>query len=801
MYHQNTFYPQKRNFLFFVGLFLLFLCVFSPKNALAQEKFTISGYIKDAKNGETLIGAQISLKGTAYNTVSNSYGFYSLTAPQGTYTLDINYVGYKISSQEINLSKNETIGVELSEDGAMEEVEITGELDFAKDPNGSVNKLDMKTVQRIPALLGEVDLVRAIQLLPGVSTVGEGASGFNVRGGGIDQNLVLLDEAPVYNSSHLFGFFSVFNPDAVKDVKLVKGGIPAQYGGRLSSLLDVRMKEGNNKKLGVSGGVGLIFSRLTVEAPIVKDKGSFIIAARRSYLDVLAKPFLSGSLAGAVFNFYDLSMKANYEIGKKDKVFLSGYFGRDNFSASNAFKSNWGNATATLRWNHLFNDKLFLNFTTFYSNYDYRLGFGTGKDTFDWTSRIVNYSVKPEFTWFLNEKNTITFGGQTTYYDFSPGDAIGVSAGQSTDISLPHKYALETGLYLGNEQTINSKLSVQYGVRWSLFNYLGAGDYYTFDNNVPVGTRKPVMQTFTAKSNESIQNYNNWEPRASFKYQLDEFSAIKGSYNRMVQYLHLVSNTTASTPLDVWTPSTNNLKPQIADQYALGYFKTLKGGTYEFSAEAYYKDYQNLLDYVDGADLLLNRFLEGDLLSGKGRAYGLELFVKKNKGKFTGWISYTLARTERQVQGVNKNNWYPNRYDQTHNIRVVALYDLTERWSLSADLVVSSGTPATFPTSRFSVQGYNAIPQNPNETRNNVRIPWYHRVDISATLQGRKVKRNGKPRKNQDYWVFSVYNTYGRRNPFSIFFRQNEDNQAITEGVRFSVIGTIIPSVSYNFKF
>ncbi len=793
-YYQKTY--QKAFFLV-----MLFFVFFNQKNLLAQEKYTISGYIKDAKNGETLIGAQITLKEVGYSTASNSYGFYSLTAPQGTYTIEISYVGYKPFSQNLELSKNETLAIELSEDAELEAIEVTSELDIAKSTEMSVNKLDMKTVSRVPALLGEVDLVRAIQLLPGVSTVGEGATGFNVRGGGVDQNLVLLDEAPVFNSSHLFGFFSIFNPDAVKDVKLIKGGIPAQYGGRLSSILDVRLKEGNNKKFSASGGVGLIFSRLTIEAPIKKDKGSFIIAARRSYIDILAKPFLSGDLASSVFNFYDLTMKANYELGKKDKIFLSGYFGRDNFSASNAFKSNWGNATATFRWNHLFNDKLFLNFTTFYSNYDYKLGFGTGKDTFDWKSRIVNYSVKPEFSWFLNDKNTITFGGQTIYYDFSPGNAVGVSAGQSTDISLPNKYALESALYIANEQVINSKLSLQYGLRFSLFNYLGAGDYYTFDNNVPIGTRKPVTQTFTAKSNESIQNYNNWEPRASFKYQLNEYSSIKGSYNRMVQYLHLISNTTASTPLDVWTPSTNNIKPQLADQYAIGYFRTFKSGEYEFSAETYYKDIQNLVDYVDGADLLLNKFLEGELITGKGRAYGIELFLKKNKGKFTGWVSYTLARTERQVQGINRGEWYPNRYDQTHRLNVVALYDLNERWSFSADFVISSGTPATFPTSRFAVQGYNAIPQNPNETRNNVRIPWYHRFDMSATLQGRKVKRNGKPRKNQDYWVFSVYNTYGRRNPFSIYFRQNDQNQAVTESVRFSVIGTIIPSVSYNFKF
>ncbi|TAG04018.1 MAG: TonB-dependent receptor [Cytophagia bacterium] len=793
------------NYFFTKQLFVLIFIFFLPfsQYSFAQEKVTISGYVKDAKSGETLIGASVFLKDKELGVSTNVYGFYSISVPKGKYTLVCAYITYQSKNLEVDLQESQKIDIELEEENKeLQEVVINGELDQVKRVEMSVNKLDIKTISKIPAFLGEVDIIRSILFLPGVSTVGEGATGFNVRGGGVDQNLVLLDEAPVYNSSHLFGFFSVFNPDAVKDVKLVKGGAQAQYGGRLSSILDVRLKEGNNKTWGIAGGVGLIFSRLMIEAPIKKDKGSFLIAARRSYLDILAKPFLSGTLKEAVFNFYDLTMKANYKLGSKDQIFLSGYFGRDNFGSPNAFKFNWGNTTATLRWNHVFGDKLFMNLTTFYSNYDYRLGFGTGRDTFDWNSKILNYSIKPEFNWYLNEKNTITFGGQSIFYTFEPGSAVATSNGQTINISLPKRYSLENAVFIGNEQTVNSRFSMQYGLRFSWFNYLGPGEVYEYANDTPVGQRKPTVSIRQAGNMENVKTYYNFEPRFSAKYELTSTQSIKASYNRMAQYIHLISNTTASTPLDVWTPSTNNIKPQLADQVAVGYFRNqkIKGQNYEFSVEGYYKTFQNVIDYIDGADLLLNRFLEGDLLVGKGRAYGLEFFIKKATGKFNGWISYTLARTERQIVGINRGDWYPNRFDQLHRLNLVGFYELNDRWSFSADLQISTGTPATFPTNRIEVQGY-AIPHNSQDSRNNVRIPWYHRVDISATLQGRKFKKNGKKRKNEDYWVFSVYNIYNRRNPFSIYFRQNPDVPAQTEAVRFSVIGSFIPSASYNFKF
>jgi len=785
-------------------LLVLFLSVLFSSGMQAQdEKITLSGYIKDGSNGETLIGASAFIASIGVGTTSNEYGFYSLSVPSGKYQVEYSYLGFESQTLELDLTSDKTLDIEMGEEAALlEEVVVTSESEDnnVRNTEMSVNTLNLKTISKLPALLGEVDVIRSIQLLPGVSTVGEGATGFNVRGGGVDQNLVLLDEAPVYNSSHLFGFFSVFNPDAVKDVKLYKGGIPAQYGGRLSSILDVRMKEGNNKKLAVSGGVGFIFSRLAVEAPIIKDKASFIVAGRRSYIDVLAKPFLSDDLSSSGLNFYDLTLKTNYKISNRDRIYLSGYFGRDNFAFGDAAGFDWGNATATLRWNHLFNDRLFSNFTTYYSNYDYKIKFGnTSENSFDWDARIVNYSFKSDISYYLNPKNLLSFGGQAIVYEFSPGNAVGVSQGETTNFSVPKKYALEGGLFLENDQTINDKLSLRYGVRWSHFNYMGEGRSFELRDSI-VGERKiPVGEPQNFDMWESIQMYSNLEPRASLKYQLNPSSSFKLSYNRMAQYIHLISNSTAASPLDVWTPSTNNIRPQVADQFAIGYFKNFKDNEYVTSAEIYYKNYLQLVDYIDGADLFVNELLEADLVEGKGRSYGLELQVEKKKGKFTGWLSYTLSRSERFVDGINNNEWFASRFDQTHNFSATTFYELGKRWTLSANFVINTGTPATFPTDRIEQQGY-VIPNIASGARNNVRIPTYHRLDVAATLKGKERKRwSGE-------WVFSIYNVYNKRNPFSIYFQQNELRSPIgtpitTEAVRLSVIGSFIPSVAYNFKF
>ncbi len=784
---------------------LLLLCFCSLTVCLAaQDKVTLSGYIRDAANGEALIGASVYIKELQTGSASNVYGFYSLTVAPGSYTLEYSYLGFDQLSKTLNLDRNQKLDVELAEEVAqLEEVVVVAKSEDA-NVSGiemSTNKLDIQTIQNMPALLGEVDVIRSIQLLPGVSSVGEGTPGFNVRGGSVDQNLVLLDEAPVYNSSHLFGFFSVFNPDAVKDVKLYKGGIPAQYGGRLSSILDVRMKEGNSKRFSGQGGVGLIFSRLTLEAPIVKEKASFIAAVRRSYADVLAKPFLKGDLKNSKLNFYDLTLKTNYNINEKNRIFLSGYLGRDVFQFGDEAGFNWGNATTTLRWNHLFSDRLFSNFTAFYSNYDYLLKFGE-EDTnrFDWDAKIINYSLEPEFTFFINPDNILTFGGQGILYEFQPGNAVGVSEGEVADVSLDKKYAFEGALFVGNEQSINSRLSLQYGLRWSYFNYMGKGRAYEF-GSAPAGQRRLPTGFSEYDQWESIETFSKLEPRFSTKFQIDGRSSLKASYMRTAQYLHLISNGVAATPLDVWTPSTHNIAPQTAHQLALGYFQNFSNNRFESSLEVYYKNMDDLVDYIDGADLLLNEFLEGDLLSGKGRAYGAELMVSKKKGRLHGWLSYTLARSERHIVGINGGDWYPSRFDQTHNLSITSFYDLNDRWTFSANFTFISGTPTNFPTNRIELQGY-VIPHNSEGQRNNVRIPAYHRLDVSARLNNRP--KEGK--RWESYWIFGVYNVYNRRNPFSIYFRQQQQRPAAdqpvdTEGVRFSVIGNFIPAVSYNFKF
>ena len=744
---------------------------------------------------------------------SNVYGFYSLTVPKGKYTVKFIYQGYQAQSNILELESSRTLNVDMAEEAReVKEVVITGERREieanVKSTQMGVNKLDIKTISKIPPLLGEVDVIRSIQLLPGVSTVGEGASGFNVRGGSIDQNLILLDEAPVYNSSHLFGFFSVFNPDAVRDVKLIKGGIPAQYGGRLSSLLDIRMKEGNNKKFVVNGGLGILSGRFSVEGPILKDKMSFIVAGRRFWLDQFFPLFPNEQLKNTVAYFYDLTAKINYKVNENNTVFASAYFGRDKFGFGSDFGFAWGNATTSLRWNHVYSPKLFSNLTGFYSNYDYLLDIKSGKDGFNWNSTIQNLSLKPEFTYYANDKNTLTFGGQILYYDFLPGKTTIVSNGETKVNRLSDKYAYENSVYLSNDHEVSSRLSLTYGLRYSNFMNIGPSTMLILGDTTP-GVKRPVIAAKAVPSGKNVAQYGNLEPRFSAKYELTEESSIKASYNRMAQYIHLLSNTQASVPLDVWTPSTNNIKPQIGDQVSLGYFRNFSwhNQDFEFSAEGFFKQMRNQIDYIDGAELLLNRTLEAELLSGDGRAYGLELYLKKRKGKFTGWISYTLSKSERQVSGINNRNWYPTRFDKPHNLSLVAMYELTPKWSFSANFVISSGVPGTFPTNRVEYQGY-VIPHNSNNLRNNYRLPAYHRLDISATYDPNKEST----KRFKGSWVFGIYNVYARRNPFGIYFRQEPPSvdpappdrvtqSTNTQAIRFSVLGTLVPSVTYNFSF
>lgn len=767
----------------------------------AQEKFVIDGYVKDGKNGESIIGATVYKLGSNMGATSNEYGFYSLMLPKGQHTIAVSLIGFRTFTFSINLEKSITKNIELNEEGTdLEEVVVSAEAEDknVKSVEMSVAKLDIKQINKIPALLGEVDVIRAIQLLPGVTTVGEGASGFNVRGGNIDQNLILLDEAPVYNSSHLFGFFSVFNPDAVKDVKLIKGGIPSQYGGRVSSILDVRMKEGNSKRTSVNGGIGTIFSRFSVESPIIKDKASFIIAGRRSYLDALVKPFLKSTspLKKTDFYFYDLTAKFNWRIDDKNTIFASGYMGRDVFGAT-AFKFNWGNTTATTRWNHIFNKKLFLNTTAFYSNYDYLLSFGTNNgQAFNWKSNIVNYSFKPDFTLYYNSKNTIRFGAQALFYDFLPYNATGTFLdGSQATFKADRRYGVEYSAYIGNEQKLLPRLTIEYGLRVSMYNYLGKGKAYYFKDTIP-NTTRPLVETRSYASGKLIKDYITPEPRFSANYVVNSFSSIKASYNRMAQYIQLISNTAASTPLDVYTIASNNLKPLIADQGSVGYFRNFKQNMFETSVEVYYKYLQNQLDYIDNADLFINPTVENQLVQGLGRAYGSEFYVKKNKGKLQGWVAYTLSRTQRLVRGISNGDWFMSRYDRTHCINTSINYDITKRLNVSVNFIYLTGVPSTFPNAKIQIQNLN-IPYNTQGVRNNYRITPYNRMDLGLTYQ---FKKNDE-RKFKQNIVVSVYNVYDRRNAFSIFFRTKAGEANQTEAVRYSIVGSFIPAITYNFNY
>jgi hypothetical protein len=786
-------------------LIFLFLIYFThsfaqEENRISVEKYTLTGYIKDEKNGETLTGAMVSKSGSNIGVSANEYGFYSLTLPKGEHVISVSIIGYKTFTFSVILDQNINKIFELKEEGKnLDEIIITGE---AEDKNVSsiemsTAKLDIKQINKIPAFLGEVDVIRAIQLLPGVTTVGEGASGFNVRGGNVDQNLILLDEAPVYNSSHLFGFFSVFNPDAVKDVKLIKGGIPAQYGGRASSILDVRMKEGNNKKLAVTGGIGTVFSRISIEAPIIKEKASFIIAMRRSYLDALVKPFLKDSnpLKNTQFYFYDLTAKFNYRINEKNTIFASGYLGRDVFAAS-VFNFNYGNTTATARWNHIFNKKLFMNATAFYSNYDYLIQFGsTNGPNFKWRSNIINYSLKTDFIYYLNTRNTIRFGAQSLLYNFKPYDAISTFENANVNFVAERRYGTESSIFVGIEQKIFEKLTIEYGLRLSIYNYIGKGTAYYFRDTI-ANTTLPLQNSKNYEFGQIIQSYLNPEPRFSANYLLNKSSSIKISYNRMAQYIQLISNTAASTPLDVYTIASNNLTPLTADQGSLGYFKNFKNNMFESSVECYYKYLKNQLDYIDNADLFINPTVENQLVQGLGRAYGTEFYLKKSKGKIQGWISYTLSKTERLVRGISNDNWFYSRYDRTHCLNTSLNYDIAKRWNISANFVFLTGVPGTFPNSKLQIQNIN-IPYNTDGIRNNYRITPYHRLDIGATYSFKK----NDTRKYQQTLVFSVYNVYNRRNAFSIYFRTKDGEPLQTEAVRFSVVGSFIPAVTYNFNF
>ncbi|MDN3677657.1 TonB-dependent receptor [Flavobacterium paronense] len=774
---------------------------------LSAQKFTLSGTVTDAKSNETIIGVNVYIPELKTGTTTNEYGFYSITIPKGNYIVQLSFVSFQTLSESVTLNKNTKTNFQLfSSEEQLQEVVVTAEKKATniRKAEMSINKLSIATIKKMPVVLGEVDVLKSLLLLPGVTNAGEGASGFNVRGGGADQNLILLDEATIFNSSHVFGFFSVFNPDAIKDLKLYKGGIPARFGGRASSVLDMYQKDGSSSGFHMNGGIGLISSRLLAEGPIVKGRGSFLIGGRASYAHLFLK--LSDKHKNDAAYFYDLNTKVSYKLNPNNNVFLSGYFGRDVFSLNKSFTNTYGNSILNLRWNHLYNDKLFSNLSLIYS--DYYFGLGLDLADFNWDSGIKNYTVKYDFKNYISDKFKLNFGINSIYYDFNPGTISPTSANSGINYKqLDKKYAFEPAIYLDAQQEISKKIALSYGLRYSLFYRLGQSNINLYTNNEPVifdqdtqtyQKATPIGTRYYDK-NKVIQSYNYLEPRFSIAYELNKNQSIKASYNRMVQYLQLVSNTSSPTPLDVWMPSDNFIKPQIADQVALGYFKNFSNDNYSLEVETFYKKIQNRMDYIDGADLVANEAIEQVVLNGKMRSYGLELMLRKNEGKLTGWISYTLSKSEQQTPGrnssetgINSGKWYSSAYDKLHNLAVTSSYTLNKKWSFGANFILQSGQPVTYPNGQYTYQDI-LVPSY--GLRNENRLPVYHHLDISATL----TPHSNEKRSWKSEWVFSIYNVYNRKNAASINFKQNADT-GNNEALRTSIFG-MVPSVSYNFKF
>jgi hypothetical protein len=785
-------------------LLLFFLTSFTT---FSQENSTLSGTVYDDYNNETLIGVSIYFPELNSGTTTNEYGFYSITVPKGNYTIQVSYLGYSTLLEDIALLEKTSKNFNLKEASeSLNEIVIESDIEKLnlKTPQMSVNNLTSSTIKEIPVVLGEADIIKSLILLPGVTSAGEGASGFNVRGGAADQNLILLDEAIVFNSSHLFGFFSVFNPDVIKNVKLYKGGIPAKYGGRLSSVLDIYQKEGNSKDFNVTGGIGLVSSRLLIEGPIKKEKSSFLIGGRSSYAHLFLPLFDNDNKA----YFYDLNSKINYRFNDNNNVFLSTYFGKDVFGISDNFVNNYGNTVVNLRWNHLFTDKLFSNLSLIYSDYFY--GLILDFVGFEWDSGITNFNLKYDFNHYVSEKIKLNYGINNIYIKFNPGEIIpnredsGIVAEKLID-----KYANEFAAYVDVEHKISNNFRLQYGVRFSSFARLGQDELNRYANDEAVIYNEEFKKYESAEATGTdtfgrsniISSFNNFEPRVSMSYTLNENTSIKASYNRMVQYLHLLSNTASPTPLDVWAPSGKYIKPQLLDQYAVGYFKSIKNGKYTLETEAFYKDIQNRIDYINGANLIANNEIETIILNGKARAYGLEFLLKKNEGDFQGWIAYTLSRSEQLTAGrnanepgINNGEWYSTPFDKTHDFSINASYKLNGKWKFNSNFVFQTGQPANYPVGQYEVQGLN-VPIFDNNRRNADRLPTYHRLDISATLTPDK----NKSRKWQGEWVFGIYNLYGRQNAASLAFRQNQETFR-NEAIQTSIFG-IVPSVTYNFKF
>ena len=796
------FYKEGKNWLF-IGLLTLIMSL-TTINTYSQDH-TISGVVTDLDTGETLIGVNVLIPELRAGVITNAYGFYSITLPEGTHELIYSTLGYTIERKTVELTSSIVIDVPLGENAEeLEEVVIKADveaLDIAT-PQMSVNSLTAQTIKNIPVVLGEADVIKSLLLLPGVSNAGEGASGFNVRGGAADQNLILLDEATIFNSSHLFGFFSVFNPDAIKDLKLYKGSIPARYGSRVSSVLDIYQKEGNSKRFKMSGGIGAVASRLLVEGPIKKDEAAFLVGGRGSYAHLFLPLFDIENTA----YFYDLNTKINYKINDRNSLYLSGYFGRDYFGIQDSFINSYGNAVFNFRWNHNFSDKLFSNLSLIYSNYYY--GLELDFVGFQWDSGIENFNLKYDFNHYLSSGLQLNYGLQNIYYGFNPGKIIpnrpdsGIVADQ-----LSQKYANEAALYLDVEWEISPNLRTEIGLRASHFMRFGQDEFQLYANDAPVVfdpflliyKEADPIETIRVDRWERLKTYSNWEPRLAASYTLTDDVSIKASYTKLSQYLHLLSNTSSPTPLDVWTPSGPYVKPQRLDQYAIGVFSFLDDRAYSLEVEAYYKDVAHRIDYIDGANLVANDAIEQVILDGNARAYGLEFLLRKNEGAFQGWIAYTLSKSEQKTAprneneiGINNGEWYNTPYDKPHDLSIYGAYTLNDRWKINGNFIYQTGLPTNYPIGQFDFQGV-VVPYY--GLRNEQRLPDYHRLDLSATYTPKRKSNTSY----QSEWVFSLYNVYNRMNAASINFRQNIDT-GVNEAVRTSIFG-LVPAVTYNFKF
>ncbi len=773
---------MKRLMIFFV------VCLLFSSMVKGQEKYTISGTISDSKTGETLIGATVFVREQpTLGTVTNAYGFYSLAAPKGNCTIVVSFVGYENYVQNIQLTEQLQLDVKLSSDTKqLGEVVVSAEKKNSNITSGKigVEKLSPKEMETLPVLLGEQDIVKTLTLTPGIKTSAEGGGGMFVRGGNNSQNMILLDEATVYNSSHMMGFFSTFNSDAIKDLTMYKGTAPAEYGGRLSSVMDIKMKEGNNQDYHVGGGIGLLSTKINVEGPIVKDKGSFLVAGRRTYADLFLRLSPDEAINSNQLYFYDLNLKANYKINKNNRVYLSGYFGRDVMQAEDIFGMDWGNATGTFRWNHIWGSKLFSNTTFIYSEYMYTMEGNFDDVEMGLRSEINNINLKQDFMYFLNNKNTLSFGLYGNRGSLVPGQAEVSDNASFRPEDLQDRYYYEYGAYLSDEWKPNEKWTVVLGLRLNAFNIVGEGDFYSFEDG-------EVSETTHYSSGENVQGYLNLEPRLNIAYVINKQNSLKFSYTRNTQNLHLIQNSTSTSPTDMWISSSQNIKPEISDQVSGGYFMNFNQDKFQFSGELYYKWMQNQIDLRDGANIYANDQIEGELLFGDGRAYGLELMLKKKEGRLNGWGSYTLSRTEKQIDGINNNDWYAARQDATHDISVVLMYKLSPKWDLSASWVYNTGNAVTFPSGKYRVD--NDVKFYYTE-RNGYRMPDYHRLDIGATCMLKKTE------KFESSLSFSVYNAYGRRNAYLIDFDIDEDDPSRTTATK-TYLFTFMPSISYNFKF